>query len=162
MQVKKDVEIFVGDAPQFDDMTMLCVKRNPIKTGETLEIEPNMQSVPRVKEFLTQQSQRLMVSDKQKNKLMIVVDEVYSNIIHYSGAKSASIYIEKENEKLILEFCDDGIPYNPLENKEPDIHAQLQDREIGGLGIFMVRKMVESAAYEYRNHQNKLTLVMKA
>ena len=74
MQVKKDVEIFVGDAPQFDDMTMLCVKRNPIKTGETLEIEPNMQSIPRVKEFLTQQSQRLMVSDKQKNKFMIVMD----------------------------------------------------------------------------------------
>lgn len=162
MQVKKDVESFVGDAPQFDDMTMLCVKRNQIKLGETLEIQPDMQSLPRVKEFLTEQSRKLMVSDKQKSRLMIVADEVYSNIIHYSGAEAASISIGKENENLILEFLDDGIPYNPLENKEPDVHAELQDREIGGLGIFMVRKMVESAAYEYRNHQNKLTLVMKA
>ena len=46
-------------------------------------------------------------------------------------------------------------------NKEPDIHAALEDREIGGLGIFMVRKMIESADYEYRDHMNKLTLTMK-
>ena len=161
MQVKRDVESFVGDAPQFDDMTMLCVKLNPIKTGETLEVQPDMQSVSCVKEFLTQQAQTLMVSEKLRKKLMVVVDEVYSNIVHYSGAKMASIFVGKENDKLTLVFSDDGIPYNPLENKEPDIHAALQDREIGGLGIFMVKKMVESASYEYRDHRNKLTLVMK-
>ena len=162
MQVKKDVEMFVGGAPQFDDMTMLCVKRNQIKQGETLEVQPDMQSVPLVKEFLTQQSPKLLVSDRQKNKLMIIVDEIYSNIIHYSGAKAASIFVGKENDKIILEFCDDGIPYNPLENKDPDVYADLQDREIGGLGVFVVKKMVDSAAYEYRNHRNTLTLVMKA
>lgn len=92
---------------------------------------------------------------------MIVVDEVYSNIIHYSGAKTASIFVGKEDGKLTLVFSDDGMPYNPLMNKEPDIHAALEDREIGGLGIFMVRKMIESADYEYRDHMNKLTLTMK-
>ena len=162
MRVKKDVEVFVKDAPQFDDMTMLCIKRNMINLKEMLEVQPDMQSLPCVKEFMTRQSKRLQVSDKQKSKLMIVVDEVYSNIIRYSGAKAASISIGRENEKLILEFLDDGIPYNPLESKDPDVHADLQDREIGGLGIFVVRKMVESAVYEYTNHQNKLTIVMKA
>lgn len=162
MQVKKDVENFVKDASQFDDMTMLCVKRNLIKQVETLVIQPDMLSVQCIKEFLTEQARKMMVSDKQKSKLMVVADEIYSNIIRYSGAKAASISIGKEDEKMILEFLDDGIPYNPLENKAPDVHADLQDREIGGLGIFVVRKMVESAAYEYRNHQNKLTLVMKA
>lgn len=161
MQVKKDVESFVGDAPQFDDMTMLCVRRNRTAMGETLEIQPDMQSIPRVKEFLTEQAGRLAVSSKQQNKLMIVVDEIYSNIIRYSGAKTASIFMGKEDEKLTLVFADDGIPYNPLENKEPDVHAALQDREIGGLGIFMVKRMVESAGYEYKDHRNKLTLIMK-
>lgn len=162
MQVKKDVESFVADAPQFDDMTMLCVKRNRIKTGETLELQPNMQSIPLVKEFLTQQAEKLLIADKQQKKLMIVVDEVYSNIIHYSGAKTASIFVGKEDEKLTVVFSDDGIPYNPLMNKEPDIHAALEERAIGGLGIFMVKKMVESADYEYKDHVNKLTLVMKS
>ena len=161
MQVKKDVEAFVGDAPQFDDMTMLCVKRNRLMTGETLELQPDMQSISRVKAFLENQAQTLAVSDRQRKKLMVVVDEVYSNIVHYSGAKAASIFVGKADEKLTLVFTDDGVPYNPLENKEPDVHAALEDREIGGLGIFMVRRMVESAEYEYRDHQNKLTLIMK-
>lgn len=161
MQVKKDVERFVADAPQFDDMTMLCVKRNMMRMGETIELQPDMQSIPLVKDFLTQQARKLMVSDKQQKKLMVVVDEIYSNIIHYSGAKKASILIGKEDEKLILVFRDDGVPYNPLMNKEPDIHAALEEREIGGLGIFMVKKMVERADYEYKDHANKLTLVMK-
>ena len=161
MTVKKDVESFVGDAPQFDDMTMLCVKRSLIKNGETLELQPDMQSIPRVKEFLRQQAQTLMISDKQKKSLMVVVDEIYSNIIHYSGAKTASIFVGKENDKLTVVFSDDGMPYNPLMNNAPDIDAPLQDRMVGGLGIFMVRKITESADYEYKDHMNRLTLVMK-
>ena len=161
MQVKKDVAAFVADAPQFDDMTMLCVKRSQANTGETLEIQPDMQSVSRVKEFLTQQAQKLMVSDKQRKTLMVVADEVYSNIVRYSGAKTARIFIGKEDEKLTVVFSDDGIPYNPLMNKEPDIHASLQERELGGLGILMVRRMTESTEYEYRDHMNRLTLIMK-
>ena len=69
--------------------------------------------------------------------------------------------MEKDDEKLTLVFCDDGVPYNPLTNEEPDIHVALEDRAIGGLGIFMVKKMVESADYEYKDHMNKLTLTMK-
>ena len=161
MTVKKDVGIFVGDAPQFDDMTMLCVKRSVIRTGETIELQPDMQSIARVKEFLTRQADSLMVSDKQRKKLMVVVDEIYSNIIRYSGAKTARIFVGKENEKLSLVFSDDGIPYNPLENKEPDVFAALEEREIGGLGIFMVRKMAESIDYEYKDHMNRLTLILK-
>jgi len=160
MKVKKDVESFVGDAPQFDDMTMLCVRRNPIRNAETIELQPDTRSIPCVKEFLKEQAQKLMIADKQRTKLMVIADEVYSNIIHYSGAKKACISIAKEDEKLTLLFSDDGIPYNPLMNKEPDIHAALEDREIGGLGIFMVRRMIESADYEYRDHMNKLTLIM--
>ena len=67
MQVKKDVESFVGDAPQFDDMTMLCVRRNRTAMGETLEIRPDMQSIPRVKEFLTEQAGRLQLKDRVRH-----------------------------------------------------------------------------------------------
>ena len=92
---------------------------------------------------------------------MVVVDEIYSNIIRYSGAKTARIFVGKENEKQTLVFSDDGVPYNPLESREPDVLAPLPEREIGGLGIFMVRKIAESIEYEYREHMNHLTLVMK-
>ena len=161
MKVKNDVAAFVADEPQFDDMTMLCVQLSRVNAGETLEIQPDAKAVSRVKEFLTQQAQRLMISDKQRKTLMVAADEIYSNIVRYSGAKTVRIFIGKEDEKLIAVFSDDGVPYNPLMNEEPDIHAALQDRDIGGLGIFMVRKMTESVEYEYRDHMNRLKLTMK-
>ena len=60
-----------------------------------------------------------------------------------------------------LVFCDNGEPYNPLAAKEPDVTASAEERAIGGLGIFMVRKMMDNVEYMYKGGQNVLTLTMK-
>ena len=65
-----------------------------------------------------------------------------------------------ENNKLNLIFEDDGRPYNPLETDDPDITLSAEERQIGGLGIFMVKKMTESMDYKYENSKNVLKLVM--
>ena len=65
-----------------------------------------------------------------------------------------------ENGKLHISFADNGIPYNPLEATEPDTTLSAEEREIGGLGIFMVKKMTESMEYEYTDDKNILTLVI--
>ncbi|MBO7253018.1 MAG: ATP-binding protein, partial [Oscillospiraceae bacterium] len=63
-------------------------------------------------------------------------------------------------DKITLVFKDDGKPYNPLEAEEPDITAGIEERNIGGLGLFMVKKMAEQVNYEYRDGKNRMTVVL--
>ena len=105
--------------------------------------------------------EKFQVPTKLSMKLLVAVDEIYSNIVRYSGAAEAQVRLVKEEDTLRLIFSDNGKPYNPLEAKEPDITASVEDRAVGGLGIFMVRKMMDSVEYMYKDGRNVLTLMMK-
>ena len=94
------------------------------------------------------------------NKINIVFDEIFTNIVSYSKATLATVSYSIEGGKLHISFTDNGIPYNPLETAEPDITLSADERAIGGLGIFMVKKMTESMEYEYKDDKNILTLVI--
>ena len=126
-----------------------------------LSLNPTMESVPQVAAFVEERLEEFEIPLKLSRKLMVVVDEIYSNIVLYSQASEAQIRLEKENSTLRMVFRDNGKPYNPLEAKEPDITASVEDRPIGGLGIFMVRKLVDRMEYAYQDEQNVLMLAMK-
>ena len=79
--------------------------------------------------------------------------------MYYSGAKNAKITVTGSDEKLSLLFEDDGIPYNPTTAKEPDVTLAVEERDIGGLGIFMVKKLASDIQYENAKGKNKLTVV---
>ena len=157
-KVKKDVDAFVSDAEQFDDITMLCVRLNEINSEVGITVVPSMETVPQVAEFMEAEMEKLEVSPKISMKLMIAIDEIYSNIVRYSGATEATVSIEKANNTLKLYFKDNGKPYNPLDAKDPDITASAEDRNIGGLGVFMVKKMLDNVEYKYVDNFNILTL----
>ena len=159
-KVKKDVDVFQGEAEQFDDITMLCIHWNEVE-NKMLSINPTMESVPLVAAFVEEHLEKFEVPAKLSAKLMVAVDEIYSNIVRYSGASEAQIRLVKEEELVQLIFRDNGEPYNPLNEKAPDVTASAEDRAIGGLGIFMVRKMMDNVEYEYTNDRNKLTLTVK-
>ena len=91
----------------------------------------------------------------------VVVDEVLSNIIRYSGATSVTLGCSRVGEKVVLSFSDDGCFYDPTAQTDPDITLSAEEREIGGLGIFIVKKTMDSVAYERRNGLNVLTLVKR-
>ena len=156
------MDAFAGGADQFDDITMLCVRLNPLENGAVLTVEPSMESVAQVSGFLEAQLEKMEVPIKTANRLMSATDESYSNIVRYSGAKSAQVRCAAEKGRLTLTFRDDGKPYNPLEAEEPDIAASAEEREIGGLGIFMVRKLMDSVDYMYKDGHNVLTLTLAA
>ena len=92
--------------------------------------------------------------------LKVVTDEIFSNIVYYSGAKNAEILFHVDADRITLVFQDDGMPYNPMEAEEPDITAGAEERSIGGLGLFMVKKMAEQVSYEYADQKNQLTVTM--
>ena len=158
--IKEDVDKFVGTAPQFDDITMLAINFDAILGDESISVVPDADSREAVCTFADSLSAKLEIVPKIANKINIVFDEIYANIVNYSKATLATISYRIENGKLCIIFTDNGIPYNPLEATEPDITLSAEEREIGGLGIFMVKKMTESMNYEYTDDKNILTLVI--
>lgn len=99
-------------------------------------------------------------------QVQIAVEEIFVNIAHYAYGESVGMVriqvdVERTTEQeqaAVITFADSGTPYNPLERKEPDTGLSAEERPIGGLGIFMVKKSVDSVEYEYRNGENVLVL----
>ena len=158
--VKSDVDQFVGEAPQFDDITMLSVEIQYIRGENSITVIADDKSMIPVSEFAKSLTEKLAVVPKVANKVSIAVDEIYSNIINYSGAELATISYEIKDGRLYITFTDDGIPYNPIKAEEPDITLSAEERKIGGLGIFMVKKMTESMEYTYEDEKNILKLII--
>ncbi|MFR7821101.1 SpoIIE family protein phosphatase [Candidatus Pseudoruminococcus sp.] len=153
--VKADIDSFVGDAPQFDDITMLCLKIMP---KNIIRVKPSLDTMQDVIDFVENILESADVPKKVIYKMNIAIDEVYSNIIRYSGADDASVECSLANGKITLTFIDNGSPYNPLENKDPDTSLSAEEREIGGLGIFMVKKTMDDIKYSFEDERNILVL----
>ena len=158
--VKADVDAFVGDADQFDDITMLCIEFKGNGRKAEISLTPDAESVKTVAEFLDTTLEAWEIPMKVVSKLQIVADEIYSNIVRYSQAKNAKVTAVQNGTVLSLRFEDDGKPYDPTTAAEPDITASAEEREIGGLGIFIVRNMMDSMDYKYKDGHNVLTLLL--
>lgn len=88
----------------------------------------------------------------------IAIDEIFSNIARYSGADSVTVTCIVTDDEIVLEFKDNGKPYDPTGNSDPDTTLSADEREIGGLGIFMVKKTMDEISYSYSGNTNILTI----
>ena len=98
---------------------------------------------------------------KARIQINIVIDEIFGNICHYAYKDSVgavTVRVESGNtpKAVFLTFTDNGIPYNPLDTEDPDITSSSEERKIGGLGIYLVKKNMDEMKYEYVNQQNRL------
>ena len=158
--VKKSVDAFVGTAPQFDDLTMLCFEFKGVE-GTTLTLEATDENLQQVMDFVDGILEENGASMKTQMKINLAVEEIYVNIAHYAYGNSvgmAEISAICNNGEIIISFKDSGVPYNPLEKPDPDITLPAEEREIGGLGIYLTKKTMDSVSYEYKDNQNVLTL----
>lgn len=93
--------------------------------------------------------------------IKLILDELLSNICHYAGLPNNVCYIEltlcRKDESVVVTIRDSGIPFNPLEKKPPDLMLPLEERPIGGLGIFLVKRISRQVEYRRENNQNVLT-----
>jgi len=106
-------------------------------------------------------AQAFLESVCDQPKPAIVMDEIVSNIVRCSGSKDFVVRIETAEEGVAMTFTDSGRPFDPTrEASDPDLSAAAADREIGGLGIFMVRKLSKSVSYRRQDDRNILTVVM--
>ena len=157
-QLKADIDCFVGTAPQFDDITMLALQRKETTTPQSLQAPPELESIPQVCEFLEGVLQDQGAPIKAVTQVNIAADEIFSNIARYSGATAAWVDCEAGEGRAVIRFRDNGRPYDPTAQPEPDTTLSAEEREIGGLGIFMVKKTMDRVSYEYSNGQNTLTI----
>lgn len=102
-------------------------------------------------------------SRKAKMQINIAIDEIFSNISYYAyqnetGQVTMKVDMQENPKAVCITFIDCGIPYNPLEKEDPDITLSIEEREIGGLGIYMVKKNMDEMEYEYSEGKNILVL----
>ena len=128
-----------------------------------LVIEALLDNLPQVLSFVDEQLEGTECPIKIKVQLDIAVEEIFVNIAHYAYAPetgTATVRIEMTPDPLSVDitFIDKGVPYNPLAKADPDITLSAEKRQIGGLGIFMVKKSMADVKYEYLDGHNILTL----
>lgn len=156
--VHKDIDQFVEGAEQSDDITMLCVKINDDHVVK-YHITPDQVSVEKILGSVETTLHNWDISQKICHKVQIVVDELYSNIVLYSGAENVTVLIQNGEKHVVLALEDDGKPYDPTKEENPDINLGLEDRKIGGLGIFMVKKLTEEMKYTYEDKKNRVEVM---
>ena len=158
--VKQDIDRFVGGAPQFDDITMLAIRRRDTgkETMKKCSVEPKLESIGAVSEFFEQELANHQAPPKVIAQVNVAIDEIFSNIARYSGATSATVGCEVEAGHAVLRFADNGRPYDPTQQPDPDTTLGAEERDIGGLGIFMVKKTMDCITYAYTDGMNVLTI----
>ena len=156
------VSAFVGDAPQFDDLTMLCISYLGNKTNEqTLTVPAVPDRLDEVTAFIDAFLEERGCPMKTQMQIDLSVEEIFVNIANYAypdKTGEAEIRISETNGVVSITFMDSGIPYDPLQKKDPDITLSAEERQIGGLGIFLVKKNMDETVYGYENGKNTLTV----
>jgi sigma-B regulation protein RsbU (phosphoserine phosphatase) len=161
LSIKKEIDDFTRGAEQADDITMLVLEYRGNIQWEELKLEAVLENLDAAVQFVDNILEKAGCSAKTQTKIDVAVEEIFVNIVNYAYAPAVGSVIIRfavsENE-VWLEFEDAGKPYNPLEKADPDIAAPLKSRPIGGLGIFIVKKTMDTVDYRYVEGKNILIL----
>jgi anti-sigma regulatory factor (Ser/Thr protein kinase) len=133
---------------------------------ETIHVNASKEEIGQVFDFVNSELEAAGADLKMRMKIQLAVEEIYVNIASYAypaGAQNfgADVAVDVKDGVARIIFKDRGLKYNPLEKEDPDVTLAANERQIGGLGIFMVKKMMDDVLYEYRYEDgaNILTLI---
>ena len=128
-----------------------------------LTLGATLNNIPVVTAFIDEQLEALDCPMKAQMQIDVAIDELFGNIAHYaypdgSGDATVQFRFDEATRTASITFIDSGIPFDPLQKADPDVTLSVDEREIGGLGIFMVRKTMDSMEYSYENRHNIVTV----
>lgn len=128
-----------------------------------LTIDAAVENIAKVTEFVDGQLEELGCPMKAQMQIDIAIDELFSNIAYYAynpkvGPATVRVEVAENPLSVVVTFIDKGVPYDPLAKSDPDITLSAEEREIGGLGIYMVKKSMDEISYEYKDGQNILKI----
>lgn len=155
---------FVQGAPQADDITMLALQyKGPRLHLKTLKLEAVTENLPEVETFVSEILETLDAPAKTSLQYQMAVEELFVNIAKYAYAPGVGDVIirmgyDPDTNTLMTAFLDRGAAYNPLEREDPDVTLSAEEREVGGLGIFLVRQTMDGVQYHRNDGWNMLTI----
>ena len=128
-----------------------------------LNIEATKENLDEVLAFIDEQLEAAECPMKQQLQIDLAVEEMYVNIASYAynpttGYATIRVEVTDDPISVIISFIDNGKPYDPLAKEDPDITLSMEDRPVGGLGIYLVKKSMDDISYEYKDGQNILTI----
>lgn len=132
-------------------------------TAKELTVEATVDNLNKVTSFVEEALEENGCPMKAQMQINIAIDEIFSNISYYAyqpntGDVTVQLEISEEPAEVTITFIDQGIPYDPLSQEEPDTTLSADERKIGGLGIFMVKKSMDDLSYEYKDGKNILKM----
>lgn len=122
-----------------------------------------IENVEKVTAFVNAELEKINCPAKAKAEIDIAIDELFSNIANYAynpeiGKATVKFEVQNNPMAVIITFMDNGKPYDPLKREDPNVTLSMEERQIGGLGIFMVKKSMDSVEYEYKDNHNILRI----
>ena len=167
--LKANIDAFVGEAPQFDDITMLMLDYKPNQGGMrmmTKAFPAKIGALSDVLGFVDQTLESCECPMKIQTAICVAIEEVFVNVAHYAygdgeGDMTLGIGFDAGSRTLTFRMTDKGTPFDPLQKPDPDITLSAEEREIGGLGIFITKKTMDTVTYAYENGENILTMIKK-
>lgn len=138
------------------DTDVMTIGNDDDRVERILVFQPLRQQIAHVASFVEESLEYMGCQPVDSMKLLVVVDEILSNIVSYSGASQARLQIVKGEDDVQLIFTDNGKQYNPLLSADPDTTLGVEERNIGGLGIFITKKIADGLEYRYCKGKNIL------
>ena len=167
--ITRQVHQFVGDAQQSDDLTMVAIHYTPkhfeSRLTETLLIKNDVHEVSKFSAFIKSVMEKLNVEKSLARQFRLAVEEAVVNVIDYAypAGQEGDIEVRMmfDGETLKTVIIDSGVAFDPTAKERVDTSLSAEDRQIGGLGILLVRELMDSINYERADGQNFLTLIKK-
>ena len=167
--LKADIDAFVGEAPQFDDITMLMFDYKPQEGGARMTSKTfpaKTDALSEVLGFVEETLESYECSMKNQTAICVAIEEVFVNVASYaygegSGDVTLDIGFDEANRDVTFRLIDQGVPFDPLQKPDPDITLSIEERQVGGLGIFIVKKTMDTVHYAYEDGKNILTMIKK-
>ncbi|MBQ7739894.1 MAG: ATP-binding protein [Eubacterium sp.] len=126
-----------------------------------IKVDATLENLDTVIDFVDGYLEENECSMKNQAKIDLSLEEIYVNIANYAYGDEigkAEIEVSREGDDVIIVVKDSGTPYNPLEKTDPDISLSAEERQIGGLGIFLVKKNMDFVSYAYEDSKNIFTM----
>lgn len=144
----------------FDDILTIVQAQNKV---QTLLIEAKMDKLDQVLDFIRNRLEKQKCPARILGQIEVAAEEIFVNIARYAyesevGDAGIQVEVEPEPLRVAITFMDHGVPYDPLQREEPDMTLSADERQIGGLGIYMVKKSMDDVCYEYQDGKNILTI----
>jgi anti-sigma regulatory factor (Ser/Thr protein kinase) len=141
------------------------IRRKNVEKSKEITLLATIANIDTVTDFVNAELEELDCSMKAQMQIDVAIDELFGNIAKYAydpkiGSATVRIEVQEEPLSVVITFIDNGRPFDPLkEIEEPDITLSAEERQIGGLGVFLVKKTMDGVSYEYKDGKNILKIM---